>query len=305
VPTLRKARAIRLGATIGIAAPAGPVDRERLEESEELLRDLGFEPRRAPDLTDRCGYLAGDDERRARELMDLVTDDRVGAILCARGGYGCHRIVSRLDAAVFRKAAKPLVGYSDVTTLLLWQRRCAGLMGFHGPMLERGRALTADARDALVRGLTGQKWSRRLPGRGLAGGWGEGRLTGGTLAVVVASLGTPWEIDTRGCILMLEEVNEKPFRIDRMLQQLHAAGKLEPLVGVGFGSLEGCEDDRYPEPTALEVVEEILRPLGIPIVVDLPFGHVDANLLWPFGGRAAIDGDRGEIELLESGVSGR
>ena len=144
-----------------------------------------------------------------------------------------------------------------------------------------------------------------VAGKSLAGGWSEGRLSGGSLSLVVASLGTPWEIDTRGAILLLEEVGEDPYRVDRMLQQLIAAGKFASTVGVGIGSMTGCESQRYPTPSVTEVLEEVLAPLELPVVTELPFGHCDPHLSWPVGARAAIDGDRAEIELLEAGVSKR
>lgn len=303
MPPLRKARAIRPGDTIGISAPAGPVDPDLLEAGCEMLRRLGFEPFHRGDVTARRGYLAGDDTRRADELMELVRNPDVAAILCARGGYGAHRIMAQLDAAAFRRAAKPLVGYSDVTTLLLWQRRRAGIMGIHGPMLERGGDLPEEVTGSLVRSLTGSGPLPRLAGKGLVEGWAEGRLAGGSLNLTVASLGTPWEIDTRDAILLFEDVNEAPFRVDRMLQQLRAAGKLDDVVGVGVGAMTDCCDERYPEPCVEEVLDEILRPLGVPVVTDLPFGHVARNQAWPQGGRAAIDGSRGEVELLEHAVT--
>ncbi|MBW2231687.1 MAG: LD-carboxypeptidase [Deltaproteobacteria bacterium] len=305
MPTLKKARAIRPGATVGIAAPAGVVDPDRLEAGEQMLRRLGFEPMRRADLVERKGYLAGDDERRAAELMELVRDPDVEAIVCARGGYGSSRIIDRLDAAEFRAARKPLVGYSDITTLLLWQRRAAGLMGIHGPMLEHSAPLCAEVTTSLVRALTGTGPPQRLAGRTLTGGWAEGRLTGGSLSLAVASLGTPWEIDTRGAILMLEDIGEPPYRLDRLLQQLHWAGKLTDVAGVGIGSMCRCDDDRYPDLDVEAVLQGALEPLGVPVVTGLPFGHDAANLCWPHGGRAAIDGDRGEIELLESAVAAR
>lgn len=303
--TLRKARALRPGDIIGIATPASPVDPEALEAGEELVRALGFEPRRGASVLARNGYLAGDDAGRAAELMALVEDPEVHGILCARGGYGCQRILSRLDAAAFRRAAKPLAGYSDVTTLLLWQRRFAGLMGVHGPMLESGERVPSEAQRELARMLSGVGELPRLAGRALSSGWREGRLTGGSLSLVVASLGTPWEIDTRDAILLLEEVGEAPYRLDRMLGQLQAAGKLDAVAGVGVGRLHVCGGAEGAGPTADEVVREILEPLGVPAVLDLPFGHGGENRPWPFGGRAAIDGERGEIELLEFPVARR
>lgn len=307
MPALRKARALRPGDTIGIATPASPVDVAVLEAGEVLVRELGFEPRRGSSVLKGQGYLAGTDDARAAELMELVRARDVHAIWCARGGYGSQRIVSQLDAAVVRNAAKPLVGYSDVTTLLLWQRRAAGLMGIHGPMLER-RGPNEDHR-ALARALMGVGEPLRLQGRPLCedarGGWREGRLTGGSLSLVVGSLGTPWEIDTREAILLLEEVNEAPYRVDRMLHQLHAAGKLEAAAGIGIGSTTGCESPDRASPGLEEVLVEILAPLAKPTVVGLPFGHGEANVPWPHGGRAAIDPARGEIELLEHGVARR
>jgi len=293
--------ALRPGGTVALAAPAGPVDSVRLDEGQRWLEAAGFSVVRRDDVLSRRGYLAGDDERRAKELMEWVADDRVDAILCARGGYGCHRMMSMLDAEVFRAARKPLVGFSDVTTLLLWQLRCAGLTGFHGPMPAR------DARDedraALLRLLCGEPGAPEgLAGTPRGGGRAEGRLLGGNLTVLAASLGCPWEPETEGAILLLEDVGERPYRLDRVLAQLSAAGKLRGLAGVGVGGFTSCDDANHPEPAACDVLEEALRPLGVPLVMDLPFGHGDANVPWPFGVRAAIDGDDGTLTWLEPAV---
>jgi muramoyltetrapeptide carboxypeptidase len=302
VPRLRKARALASGATVGIAAPGGPVDPDRLGEGEARLRALGFRPLRREDLVARRGYLAGDDARRAKELMELVANPDVQAIVCARGGYGCDRILPLLDAGAVRDAAKPIVGYSDATALLLWLRRRAGLVGFHGPMLDRGADLDPGALEALLALLAGRApLPLVLRGRGRGGGTARGRLVGGSLTLVAASLATPWEIETRGAILLFEEVNEAPYRVDRMLQQLRAAGKLAGLAGVGVGDVSTCTDDRYGT-RVLDVIEEAVRPLGVPLVVELPFGHLRANAAWPVGVRAELDGDRGELRVLEHGV---
>ncbi|MFK7895035.1 MAG: LD-carboxypeptidase [Myxococcota bacterium] len=305
MPSLRRPRAIRPGAKIGIAAPAGPLDPEVLAANRTALERLGFETYARPDILERDGYLAGSDERRAEELMELVTDDSVAAIICARGGYGCHRIVDKLDAKAFRAAAKPLVGYSDITTLFLWQRKQAGLLGIHGPMLEKKDALAGESGSALVRALQGTGPLPRYEGQAVAGGWGEGRLVGGSLTVCVASLGTPWELDTRDAILMLEDVTELPYRLDRMFQQLRAAKKFDRLVGVALGAFTDCGDERYPECTVERLIEEVFVPLGVPVVTGLPFGHSGENRPWPFAGRGALDGARGELEILESAVSTR
>ncbi len=253
----------------------------------------------------REGYLAGSDAARAAELMAFVRDPDVHGILCARGGYGSQRILARLDAETFRKAGKPLVGYSDVTSLMLWLRRSVGLVSVHGPMLESGARAPTEAHGELARMLSGVGEMSPLPGEALVGGWREGRLVGGSLSLVVASLGTPWEIDTRDAILMLEEVGEAPYRIDRMLWQLHAAGKLEVAAGIGFGCLHACDPPESGGPTAEQVVRDVVGAAGVPAVVGLPFGHGAENRPWPHGGRAAIDGERGEIELLEFPVARR
>jgi len=304
VPRLIKPRALAPGATLGIAAPGGPVDPEKLAAGEALLQQAGFETLRREDLLDRHSYLAGDDARRVDEFMKWIGDDRVDGIVCARGGYGCDRIIASLDPGLVRAAAKPLVGYSDITALLLWQRRCAGLMGFHGPMLDRGGDVDPEVVASLAAQLRGEaKLPLVLRGTGHGGGSAGGRLVGGSLTLVAASIGTPWEVDTRGAILLLEDVAELPYRIDRMLQQLTGSGKLARLAGVGIGDFASCRDERYPEIGALDVIREVVRPLGVPLVTGLPFGHVRANFPWPVGGRATIDGDVGEIRVTEQGVS--
>jgi len=304
VPALRKARALSPGATIGIAAPAFAVDPEALEVGERQLREAGFTTVRRADLTDCSGYLAGDDDRRIRELADLVDDDGVDAIFCARGGYGCHRIVAALDPLRVRAAAKPLIGFSDITTLLLWQRESAGLVGFHAPMLQRKEGMLPEELDSLLRVLGGEA-APVLSGEPHRGGRGEGPLIGGSLTLLAASLGTPWEVDTRGAILLFEDVSEKPYVLDRLLHQLRAAGKLEGVAGVGVGHLLDCVDPKRETPSAEDVVLEALAPLAVPIVLGLPFGHGRPNLTWPFGVRGALDGERGRLEILEAGVEPR
>ena len=297
----RRARSVPPGGTLGIAAPSGPVDPERLATGKACLRERGFEVVHSEDIVAQRGYLAGDDERRARELMDLIQNPGIDAVLCARGGYGCQRILPLLDPAVVGNEAKPLVGYSDITALLLWQERCAGLVGLHGPMLERSEGLGSETLDALESALFGRDEGARLKGNGRVAGVADGPLRGGSLTMMVASLGTPWEIETQNAIVLLEEVNEPPYRVDRMLQQLSTAGKLEgAAVGLGVGGLVGCEDRRYPRPDAEEVISEILEPLGLPMVTGLSFGHTDDNWAWPNGGLARIDGEEGEIVLVEA-----
>jgi muramoyltetrapeptide carboxypeptidase len=302
VPALLKPRALRPGGTIGVVAPASAVDPEKLAAGEDRWRKAGFRVVRRDDLLAKCRYLAGDDARRAAELMQMIADPQVEAIVCARGGYGSPRILPRLDPALVRAARKPLIGFSDVTALLLWQRRHAGLMGFHGPMLDRGGDLSDEEMEAIVAALEGSGAPPVLRGVPGAGRRAEGRLVGGSLSMLAASLGTRWEVDTRGAILLLEDVGERPYRIDRMLEQLRQAGKLDRAVGIGLGRFDRCD-----EPDGSVGVDDVLREtldaLGVPWVAGLPFGHGAPNLPWPVGARARLDGARGELHILERGVA--
>jgi len=308
VPSLRKAKPLPTGGTVAFVAPGAAVDRERLDAGAGHWRDAGYEVVYRDDILARHRYLAGSDRRRADELMAFVRDPAVDAMVCVRGGYGAQRILPLLDPAAFREARKPLVGYSDVTALLLWLRRRAGLMGFHGPMLETGVPLgVREALDfeALQSALTG---SQGLPvmwrGDAGRGGKARGRLIGGSLTTLLASLGTPWELQTRGALLLLEDVGERPYRIDRMLSQLTLAGKLDGVAGVGLGSFLRC-DEADGRVRVEEVLEEWLATLKVPWVRGLPFGHAAPNLTWPLGARAELIGGRAELRILERGVSSR
>jgi muramoyltetrapeptide carboxypeptidase len=286
---------------VGVCATSGPVrDPAALEAGIAWLEARGLRVRRAPHLGARRGYLAGDDEERLGDLVALIEDPRVDAILIARGGYGCGRFLSRLDPARVRRARKPIVGYSDATSLLLWLDARARLGGVHGPMLERADAPVA-ARERLLALLRGDPAGQApIAGRGLRAGLTRGRLVGGNLRMVAASLGTPWEIDTRGAILFLEEIGEQPYSIDRSLVQLREAGKLAQAAGLAVGALVGCESQRYPETDARAALCEIAEGASAgPIALDLPFGHIADHRALGFGTLAELDGERGTLELLE------
>jgi len=290
-------RALPRGGTIAIAAPAFWVEPARVYAMAEKLLAAGYQVTWREDVFARQGYLAGSAKRRAAELMQWVRDDSVDAILCARGGWGCHHVIPRLDARAFRKARKPLIGFSDVTTLLGWQREVVGLAGVHGPMCVRDDGIAPNELRALLALLRGEA-PAPLRGRGVVRGRAEGVLVGGSLTLVADSLGTPWEIDTRGAILCLEEIGEKPYAIDRQLSHLHAAGKLEPAAGFAIGHLIGCVDPKRARPTAMQVIHEILGALRKPLVTGLRFGHVSPNLPWPVGVRGRLDGGKGELAAL-------
>jgi muramoyltetrapeptide carboxypeptidase len=296
-------RSVPRGSTIGVCAPAGPVDAETVAAGIGWLEEEGYRVRRAPGLNSRTGYLAGSDEERCTDLVGLLRDPEVRAVFAARGGYGAGRLLRALDPRELRDARTAFVGYSDATALQLFLRERAGLASIHGPMLERPDAAPAARRRllALLRGAP--EALEPIEGEGLVAGSATGPLVGGNLKVVVASLGTPWEIDTRGAILFLEDVNEPPYAIDRALVQLREAGKLAPLVGAAVGQLVCCDSERYPEVRARDVLQDVLVPeVSGPVVVDLPFGHVADHRALGFGVRGKIDGERGTLALVESVV---
>ena len=303
MPALLKPRAVRPGATLGIAAPGGVVDRELLLAGVALLEGCGFRTRLRDDLFARHRYLAGDDARRAGELAELIADPEVDAILVARGGYGCDRIIPQLDAAAFRAARKPLVGYSDVTALLLWQRRCAGLVGFHGPMLERGADVDPAVLRSAGRGAGGRAGARRCGVRRAAAAWRRAawwaaRSRWWRPASAPAGRSTR---AARSCCS--KTASNVPTGSIACSSSCAARASSRRLAGVGLGDFSSCVDERYPGLCAEQLVAEEIAPLGIPLVSGLPFGHVKENHPWPMGCRAKLDGDRGELRMLERGVS--
>ncbi len=305
-PSLLLPRPLTPGSTVGVCAPAGPVDEKALEAGIRWLEDAGYVVRCGRHLRARLGYLAGTDEQRLGDLLELWRAPDVSGIVLARGGYGLPRILSRLDPAELRRERKLLVGYSDASSLLLFLRRCAGLASVHGPMLEKPD-LTEHARARLLSLVRGEAGGLEpLQGAGVTRGRVAGPLVGGGLLVVAASLGTSWEIDTRGAILFLEEICEQPYAIDRLLVQLREAGKLRDAVGVALGQFVSCESERYPETRAQDVLRELLASeVRGPIVEDLPFGHILDHRSLGFGVRAELDGDRGTLTPLEPVVEGR
>lgn len=302
-PALLRPRSAPLGSTLGVCAPAGPVDPERLESGVAWLESQGYRVRLASHLRQRRGYLAGSDEERGADLLELVRAPEVCAIVAARAGYGAGRLLRGIDPAELRASRTAIVGYSDVTQLLAYLRECAGLASIHGPMLERGD-LSGPACGRWLALLRGEKSALApLTGKAFRSGRARGPLVGGNLRSLVASLGTPWQLCLDGALLFFEEVNEEPYSLDRMLVQLRESGQLARVAGVAVGQLVGCESSRYPEVSAHDVVEELLgAAVNGPIVMDLPFGHIADHHSLGFGIAAELDGDLGSLRMLESVV---
>ncbi|MCS7338758.1 MAG: LD-carboxypeptidase [Verrucomicrobiae bacterium] len=307
------------GDTIGVVAPASPpAAPDAIDRGIAALESLGFKVRLGRHARARLGFLAGPDRDRAADLMRMFTDRQIKAILCVRGGYGAGRLLPLLDYDLIRRHPKIFAGQSDITALLCALRRMAGLVTFHGPMLIGGFAQTR------LPAFTRQSFMRTVcrpepPGnvsdghRGhtvkvLREGIATGELIGGNLSVLCSLLGTPYQPDFRGRILFFEDVNEPPYRIDRLLTQLLNAGLLQQVAGIAIGINRNCADTgpaRAGErrQTLEEVLQDRLVPLKVPVVVGLPFGHVPFNATIPIGVHATLDGTAGKLIVTEPAVT--
>jgi len=291
---LRRPRALRPGDRVAIVAPASPFARPEFDAGLAELSALGFEPVYDDSVFDRDMYVAGTPEVRARALRAAWEDPSIAALVAARGGYGSVQVLPLLDGAVFRRQAKAFIGYSDNTSLLTWLTQEQGIVAFHGPMIE-GRFARGTAgydRETFTRCLcrnepAGEITHAQL--EALKPGEAQGRLTGGTLTQLTASLGTPYAFDPPGgCILFIDEVAERPYRIDRMVTQLRLAGILARASALVFGELPKC-DEPGGDPAIRAVVSALTRDFPGPVLFGLPSGHASGpTLTLPFGVVATV-----------------
>jgi muramoyltetrapeptide carboxypeptidase len=309
-----KPPALRPGDTVGIVAPASNVKRSDLEAGCKALRNAGYEPFYFDSILDQDLYFAGSVERRARELEQMFARDDVRAIVCARGGYGANYLLEALNLEVIQAHPKIFVGYSDLTSLLTYFTDAAGLMTFHGPMVAKDWAHEdgvdfASWQAALTETEPWEPFLGAGSGaKGLVDGKAEGILYGGCLSILVASLGTPYEIRTEGTLLFLEDLAAKPFQIDRMLMQLKLAGKLKGVRGIVFGEMKECVQTANQGYTLEEVVLRVVGNQGAPVAYGVRSGHVTAgNITLPIGGRAELNVRGGQVNLkiLEGVVTAR
>jgi muramoyltetrapeptide carboxypeptidase len=279
-----------------VAAPAGRVAPAELEAGLAALAALApdCEIIAEPRVLAAEGYLAGPDQARAEHLSALLADESLGMVIAARGGFGCSRLLPRLEWAALAAARPCLLGFSDLTCLL-GALAMHGLVTLHGPVVTQLPRLDQASRADLASLLAGQPpWPSRLAGQGLAPGRAAGPLIGGNLTMLCHLLGTPWLPDLAGAVLFLEDTGEAPYRLDRLLTQLELAGVLERVAGVAVGRLsEEAEDPAE----ARQTVARRLEPLGKPVVLGLPFGHGAANRLLPVGARAELDGSAGALNV--------
>ncbi|MCF6313588.1 MAG: LD-carboxypeptidase [Verrucomicrobiales bacterium] len=288
------ARNIKVGSVLAVVAPSGAFNRELFDLGVQWLRER-YEVRFDEGIYAQQGYFAGSDERRLQELQGAIADPEVDAILCARGGFGATRLLPDLQVEQVRQANKLLVGFSDVTALhALWAR--AGVRSMHAPMVSVLGKASEGVRQDWVATLEGTAGLRSWQGlRTVAGGRARGRLLGGNLSVLCAMLGTPYFPKLEGCVLFLEDVGERPYRVDRMLTAMTQAGVFDQCAALVLGAF--TEGKAGADGVSVdEVLGERLGGLGIPVVADFPAGHVAENACLVFGAMASLDGVGG-VEL--------
>lgn len=311
---------LRPGDTVGLITPGTYVsDPDRLALAARTIEYFGLRMKLGRRVGKRLGYLGGTDEERLDDLHDMFRDPEVKAVFAIRGGYGSAHLLDRIDYGLLRKNPKIFLGYSDITALHLAIHKRAGLVTFHGPIVLAEftdytrawfRRALFDARP--LGALTNPPETNPLrpahPLRAVRAGKARGRLIGGNLTLVCRTLGTPFEIDTRGRILFLEDTDEQPYSIDGMLTQLRLAGKLQAAAAVIFGECLGCRPRQF-QPTfdstlsLGEVLDDILGKLDIPVLSGLTIGHTGDQLTLPLGVMATLDADKGELMIEEAGVT--
>ena len=313
---LIKPKALKKGDTIGLICPAGPVSDERIEKAVTNIEKLGYKVKYSEAIKGRYGYLAGMDQERLADLHRQFSDPQVNGVWAIRGGYGCARLLPYIDYALIRKNPKVLLGYSDITALHNAIHQKTGLVTFHGPV---GASTMTDYNvmhlEAVVsNGLSPHRiypceanvakqdpvFSVEIFKAGVA----TGALVGGNLSLLSSMVGTPFQVDYKGKLLFIEDVGEKPYRIDRMLTQLMQSSNLHQAQGIVLGIFDDCQpkDEQYSL-SLRDTLHERLSGLGIPVIYGVSFGHIQNMCTLPIGVQARLDTDKQTVTLLEKGVS--
>lgn len=307
---------LRPGDRLGLVLPAGlEFEPSRIDLARRQLEALGFEVQVGQHARRRVGSLAGTDAERADDLNAMFADESIRGVICHRGGWGTPRILPRLDFDLIRRHPKVLIGFSDITALLNAVHQETGLVTFHGP--NGATALRPYTLDGFRRAVMSTEplgtlanpakrddelVNRSWPLVTFRGGRATGPLVGGNLTLIAASMGTPWEIETEGRILLLEDVREELYRIDRMLTQLALGGKFDRVAGVAFGTCNDCPRGSGPTFSLEEILEHHFANRGVPVVSGLAFGHVREMMTLPLGLEATLDADAGTLTFDRAAV---
>lgn len=312
----RLPKRLKKGDTIGLIAPASSFSDEAYQNALDHLRYFGFEVKEGKHLHDQKGYLAGEDLARAADINAFFADDTIDGIWCLRGGYGTTRLLSMLDYKMIKKNPKALIGYSDITALLMAIYHKTGLVGFHGPVatsdfpeysekyfravvMEGKTAVYPLAKENQEKGLEDDAFAART----IRSGQAQGKLLGGNLSLLSAMIGTPYMPSAKNAIVFIEDIGEKPYRIDRMMTQLLESGWLQEASGLALGIFNDCHPDEGDRSLTLkEVIDDRIKGLNIPIAYGYSFGHISNQMTLPIGGKVAMDADKISIRLLEKAV---
>jgi muramoyltetrapeptide carboxypeptidase len=293
---------LQKGDTIGILTPASAFNPNRLTEAISNFEQFGLKVKIASNTLKHNGFLAGTDSERLEDLHTLFADKEVKGIFCVRGGYGAARLLPNIDFKLISENKKIFAGYSDITALLIAFWKKANLKGFHAPM---GLANFTDfVIDSYQKTFfkNGHDIIFAEQPQILKSGKATGRLLGGNLAVFVTLLGSEYWVDTRDKILFFEDIDEEPYRIDRFLTQLLIGGHLQQAAGIILGQFTNCETKNESDQSfsVQKVIQERLSNLQIPIIKGFPFGHVDKNMVLPFGAEVEIDSSNASLRFLDS-----
>ncbi len=314
---MKKPKKLQKGDTIGVISPSSPSEKKsEVVRGREMLEELGYNVVLSRNLNRTKGFVAGSEEDRASDFNEMFKREDIDAVFVTQGGYGSAQIINHIDFELVRSNPKIFVGFSDITSLHLAIQKFADLVTFHGPGMSRFnseeltdytrehffKALSSDEPIGEIKLANPKKWINRF-----GSGCVEGAVTGGNLTLTCASLGTPYEIDCKGKILLLEDLDTEPWTFDHMLSHLRNAGKLRDAAGIIVGECLNCVPFKYNPgynvDTSLEdVLEYYLAPLGVPVLYGLPLGHTDDLATLPLGIRARLDADSKTFTVLESGV---
>ena len=288
---------LRRGGTIAIVAPSGPLEAETVFKGEELLKEMGFDVIIAPSCFEKKGYLAGlSDRQRAEDIMMMFADEEVDAVLCMRGGYGCNRIIPYLEHFKFEKYPKPFIGYSDITYLHIFLNQFHQLITYHGPMLKdlltKNQTTTQHFLETIMGEMSFDMIDVPYYNRNLCPA--SGILVGGNLTIICSTLGTPYEIDTCGKIVFIEEVNEPVYAIDRLLMQLKYSGKLDDAAGIILGDF-----NVYDKKETDKLLRRTFRLYNKPIAYNIPSGHCKPIITLPLGSFVTLNPSNNSLSIQQ------
>ncbi|MEM7580032.1 MAG: LD-carboxypeptidase [Mastigocoleus sp.] len=307
-PAIIKPPRLKLGDTVGLISPAGIVDSENVESAKATLEQLDLKVKLGKHILDRYGYLAGKDKDRAADVNTMFADKSIKAIIAMRGGWGCNRILQLLNYPLIRSNPKIIMGYSDITSLLLAINARSHLVTFHGPVgisnwneytLNYLKPLLFEGKAVTMENISGEegKIATITPGKI------RGKLLGGNLSVICAMVGSPYLPSWNRRILFVEDIGEDIYRVDRMLTQLKNAGILYQLAGFIFAQCTNCSTGDDPSLTLKQVLDNHIKPLGIPAWYGSMIGHIKNKFTVPIGIDVEIDADNGTITMLDIAVN--